>query len=145
MNNCENCFHKKENHQEGSFCTGDLTCMCQKFIEPFLNEMAQEIELYKHNAKTIRDRCKFLLEKYPHLRNATEKTFCKVYKSIWYGFWPSKKTIYDNEKFKRMPHDDSINREKRRIKAKDLPTIDDIILEHQQRKFEAYMELAIEK
>lgn len=141
MNKCTDCHHKKENHNKESFCTEDLTCMCQEFKGLILDE----IENNKNEAVTIKERCILLLTGYPHLRNSTEKTFCKAYKGLWHNFWPSNKTVYDIEKFKEMPHDDSINATKRQIKANGLPTFDENILVHQKRKFIAYMEIALEQ
>ena len=49
---CANCFHDEENHHDG-VCSGDLTCMCSKYIEPFLFEFAQRVEEEKYIRKSI--------------------------------------------------------------------------------------------
>ena len=58
-----------------------------------------------------------ILEKIPPTRNANEKKFSDIYREIWYGFKIRVKgTAYTTAERKRMPHDDSINRQKRAVK-----------------------------
>lgn len=143
MTKCGSCFHPKENH--GIVCSGSLDCMCQKFEEPYLVEWAQEVEMYKAQNKTCERRVEYWLRRFPHLRNAKDKTLCKVYKAVWHGFWPSKNMIYDQPKYREMPIDDTITRSKRFVKARhpELQTTDDSMIRHQEAKFQAYMEMAI--
>jgi len=152
MSNCANCFHPKENHKpvDGTkyhMCTGDLICRCQHYEEPYLVEFAQDIEKQKLICRTIEKRCEYILEKVPQMRNAGEKTFARVYKEIWYGFKVRKQdsSVLNMAEFKRMPHDDSINREKRRVKENPyFATYDPKIIKKQAAIWEAYMELVIE-
>ncbi len=150
---CARCFHPKENHKqiEGTndchICTGSIECRCEHFEIPFLVEFAQKIEMVKSVRKTIRSRCEYILEMIPKTRNAGEKTFAKIYKEIWYGFKIRKDgTKLTTEEWKRMPHDDSINREKRRCKQhnENLQTYSKEVLIEQSAIYQALMELAIE-
>jgi hypothetical protein len=152
LTECARCFHPKENHIniDGTpkcVCNGSLQCMCDTWEEPYLAEFAQMVEKKKHELKTIKQRCEFILEKIPRTRNAGEKSFAKIYKEIWYGFKIRKEgTTLNTEEWKRMPHDDSINREKRRVKENpQLATYDPETIRKQNAIWEAYMELAIEK
>ena len=147
-NMCGNCFHPKENHPgDGHFCTRELTCMCQKYVEPELVQFALLVEKAKAERKTIYKRCYFILDKIPPTRNASEKSFGKIYREIWYGFKIRKEgTKLTTEEFKRMPGDDPINREKRRVKADypELATYNPQTIQNQSILFQAYMELAVE-
>lgn len=145
MSMCADCFHEKGNHS-GAICSGSLTCLCEKFIEPYLVEWAQEVEMYKAQHRAVSDRVKYMLEKWPHLRNARDKTLGKVYKSIWHGFWPSKNTVYTQAKFREMPETDTITRAKRFVMKKhpELQSFDQEFIRHKEAKFQAYLELAIE-
>ena len=120
--------------------------MCEKFIPQVLYDFAQEVEQIKSEGKQIYMRCKFILEKIPPTRNATEKTFPKIYKEIWYGFKIRKEgTKITTDEWKRMPSDDRINREKRRVKQHHpaLKTYDPNVVQHQETTFQAYLEMAI--
>ncbi len=111
--NCSKCFHPKANHKENHFCTADLTCMCENFVEPisnFVNEINRSLELHK----SIEIRVKIILTRIPNLRNAGEKSFAKAYKKLVYGFGPKKGVEYTHAIWKMMPHDDSINRARRK-------------------------------
>lgn len=161
MSNCARCFHPKENHEKikmpdlgkppGSFgshiCTGSLECTCQHYEEPFLYDMAQEVEKIKSRIKSIYQRCRYILQKIPPTRNAGEKSFGRIYREIWYGFKiRAAGTEITIAQYKRMPHDDSINREKRRVKAANstLQTYDPTVIEKQGMIYQCYLELAAE-
>lgn len=162
MANCGRCFHPKENHKKvempdsyekvpGSYqshiCTGSISCDCQHYEEPVLVEFAQEIEKIKFKIKSIYQRSKYILEKIPPTRNAGEKTFPRIYREIWYGFKIRKEgTEITMAQHRRMPHDDSINREKRRVKAANhtLQTYDATVVERQGIVYQCYLELAAE-
>ncbi len=143
---CQKCFHPKDNHKDGHFCTADLTCMCQDYVEPEYTQWEHDVQKYKAQNTTCESRVKFLLEKYPHLRNAKDKTLGKVYQSIWHAFWPSKKTIYTAEKFKEMPMYDTISRAKRFVVQKnpDLGISDPNVAIAKAAKLEAYLQLSRE-
>jgi hypothetical protein len=153
MTNCAECFHPFENHHNvdgtpNTVCNGTIECDCPKYVPQVLYDYAQEIEKIKFEGKKIYMRCKFVLEKVPGSRNATEKTFPKIYKEIWYGFKIRKEgTKYTTDDWKRMPSDDKINREKRRVKEDHpaLRTYDPNVIQHQETTFQAYLEMAIEK
>jgi len=143
---CARCFHNESNH-DGIVCSGSLTCMCPKYIPQELYDSAQEIEKIKSETKQIYEKCKYVLEKIPPTRNATDKSFPKIYKEIWFGFKIRKEgTKYTTDEWKRMPSDDKINREKRRVKQHhpELKTYDPKMIKHQEATFQAYMEMAIE-
>jgi len=146
MVDCSRCFHPMDNHKENHFCTADLTCMCQNFIEPEFTKWEHDVQKYKAQNKTLMARVKFLLEKYPHLRNARDKTLAKVYQSIWHGFWPSKKTIYTQQKFKEMPMADSITRAKRFVVQKnpELGISDPNVAIAKAAKLEAFLQTSKE-
>lgn len=142
---CANCFHEESNH--GVVCSGSLTCMCERYVPQFLFDYAQEVEKIKGEGKQIYARCKYILEKIPPTRNASEKTFPKIYKEIWFGFKIRKEgTKLTTDEWKRMPSDDKINREKRRVKHdhEELKTYDPNVIYHQEAHFQAYLEMAIE-
>lgn len=114
---CSKCFHEKENHpptKEG-FCNGSLSCMCNKYEEP-ISEFVNEINRSLATHTSIEGKVKYLLVKIPTLRNAGEKSFARAYKKLVHGFGPTKDgEKLTTKKFKEMPHDDSINRAKRKI------------------------------
>lgn len=121
--------------------------MCQKFIPPFLERFAQEIEKEKHERKSIYDRCLYILRKLPPVRNCGEKSFAKVYNEIWYGFKIRKDgTKMTTEEWKRLPNQDTINREKRRVKHDypELGTYNREVLMHQTAIYQALVEMSIE-
>ena len=138
---CASCFHQRENHK--AICNATLTCICEKYVEPQIVEWANEVEMYKAQHKFVEDRMKYMLEKWPHLRNCRDKTLGKVYKSIWHAFWPSKNTVYTVAKFKEMPETDTITRAKRNIMKNnpELRSFDDKFIRHKEAKFQAYLEL----
>ena len=139
------CNHLEYNHKV--ICNGSLECMCQKYVPPFLHEFAQEVEANKAKFKTIYDRSKFILEKIPPMRNAGEKSFAAIYREIWYGFKiRAQGTSITRKEWKRMPHDDSINRAKRKVKQDhaELATYDSKVLYHQAALYQAIVEMAIE-
>lgn len=142
---CANCFHPKENHQ--GVCNGSLTCMCTKYIAPFLYEFAHRVEQEKHLRKDFYRRCEFILREIPQTRNAGEKSFSKIYREIWYGFKIRKEgTKLTTDEWKRLPHDDTINRAKRKVKQDypELATYDKQVLFHQTAIYQALMEMAVE-
>jgi len=145
MSNCQECFHEEENHEEGHFCTGDLTCICQKFTSPVLVEFAQKIEKVKHEYKTLYDRCKYLLDTIEPIRNAGEKSFYACYIWIWHGFKIKQGTILDQATWKRLPSQDSVNRAKRFVKEdfEHLRTYDKKVLIEQTAIYQALTEMAI--
>ena len=143
---CADCFHEEANHQ-GAVCSGSITCMCETFKTPFLAAFAQEIEKVKAEYRSTQKRCEYILEKIPPLRNAGEKAFAKAYKEIWYGFKIRKNgTKITIDEWKRMPHDDLINRAKRLAKEDrpELKTFDKKVMIHQTAIYQALMEMAIE-
>jgi len=162
MSDCARCFHPKENHKivatpdlyektrdnfPSHICTGSLDCTCQHYEEPFLHDMAQEVEKIKSKLKSIYQRSKYILEKMPPTRNAGEKSFGRIYREIWYGFKIRKEgTEITTAQYRRMPHDDSINREKRRVKAANsaLQTYNLSVIEKQGIIYQCYLELAAE-
>ena len=145
--NCADCFHPQYNHHD-DVCTGDLTCMCPKYNPPYLAEFAQRIDEEKYKRKKIFDRVYYILDKIPQTRNAGEKTFYKIYIEIWEGFKIRKGNpqSMDSNTWKRLPNQDTINREKRRVKQKypELATYNNQVLYHQSAIFEALMELSAE-
>lgn len=158
MGNCAKCFHAEENHKpidgtkETDFishiCTGSLECRCEHFEEPYLVEFAQDIEKAKYEITKIYDRSVYILKNIPQTRNASEKTFGRIYNEIWHAVKIRKdNSNVTTEVWNRSKASDSINREKRRAK-KDYPplkTYDPKVARKQIVLFEAYMELAIEK
>jgi len=148
LTNCGNpkCNHHEENHVK-SICDGDLMCMCKKFVEPVLAAFATEIEVHKAKRWGYFDRCKYILEKIPQTRNAGEKTFYKIYIEIWYGFKIRVAgTTLNTEDWNRLPNQDTVNREKRRVKQlyPSLATYSSKVLQHQTAIWEALMEMATE-
>ena len=144
---CANCFHAKENHTSG-VCSGSLTCMCEKYIEPFLFAFAHRVEQEKHERKSIKKRCEYILEHIPKTRNAGEKTFYKIYIEIWHGFKIRKQnTSLTMEEWKRLPNQDTINREKRRCKQlnEELKTYSPQIKYEQAAIYQALLEMAIDE
>lgn len=151
---CSNCFHPEENHKplEGfkgfHICTGSLECRCEHFEPQMLRQFAARIEEEKHRRRTIKQRCEYLLEMIPPTRNAGEKTFAKIYREVWYGFKIRKEgTKFTTEDWKRMPHDDTINREKRRLKQHndEYKTYDKQVLMEQTAIFQALVEMSLEQ
>ncbi len=145
--NCGNpsCNHPKENHNT-SICNGDLTCFCEKFIEPVLAAFAQEVEVNKARLRSVYDRCKYILDKIPPTRNAREKSFAKIYREIWYGFKIRKDgTRITIQEWRRMEHDDTINRQKRMVKQDhpELQTYSPDVLYHQTVLYQAIIEQAV--
>ena len=143
---CAECFHSKENHHSG-VCSGSLTCICPKYIEPFLFEFAQRVEKEKHERKTIKKRCEYILENIPKTRNAGEKTFYKIYIEIWYGFKIRKEgTKITTTEWSRLPNQDTVNREKRRCKQfnEELKTYSPEVIKEQEAIFQAMMELSLD-
>lgn len=152
---CAGCFHPKENHKnmdgtDKCICSGSITCTCDTFTPPFLQRFAQRIEQEKKERKTINRRVRYILEEIPKTRNAGEKTFAKIYKEIWHGVkirtTIDKSTTVDMGLFKQIPHDDTINREKRRCKEDvALQTYDPKVIMEQTAIYQALMDMAIEK
>ena len=149
---CAKCFHELSNHIniDGTpkcICNGSITCRCEQFEEQFLVDFAQEIEKEKAIRRSIKARCEYILEKIPQTRNAGEKTFAKIYNEIWYGFKIRKEnTVLNTEIWKRLPNQDTINREKRRCKQhnEDYKTYDPSVIRKQGLIYQALLELAIE-
>lgn len=147
-NLCANprCNHPKENHIE-IVCTGDLMCMCNKFIEPEIYAFFQEVEAQKEKLKTVEKRCKFILERIPTTRNCSEKSFPKIYWEIFEGFKIRKGSpqALDTDTWKRLTPMDTINRSKRKIKAEhpELATYNPDVIERQSQLFQAYSEWAV--
>jgi len=157
LGNCANCFHPKENHKpiDGAaadsyishICNATIDCNCQHYEEPYLVDFAQEIEKAKYEITIVYDRCVYILQKIPKTRNASEKTFGKIYNEIWHGVKIRKTgSNLSTEVWDRAKPSDSINREKRRAKKKhpELQTYDPKVIKKQAALFEAYMELAAE-
>jgi hypothetical protein len=143
---CAKCFHEKNNH-EGVVCSGALDCMCQEYVAPVLVEFAQEIEMQKERLKTIYDKCLYLLKKIPQSRNAGEKTFYKIFIEVWYGQKIRKEgSTLTTAEWKRLPNQDTVNREKRRVKQihPEYATYDPKLISHQTALWQAFMERAIE-
>lgn len=104
--------------------------------------------MQKMKLKSINDRCKYILIKIPPSRNAGEKTFAKIYREIWYGFKIRKEgTAITTEDWKRMPHDDTINRQKRDVKEHNLQlqTYSPQMQYHQTALWVAIVEMATEQ
>lgn len=146
MSNCAKCFHSKDNHVEQGVCSGSLTCRCDHFIASELYEFAEEIEKVKLVYKSLIERCQYILEKIPQLRNAGEKSFYKAYIWIWHDFKIRKGTELDTSTWKHLPNQDSVNRAKRFVKHErdDLKTYNKEVLMHQTAIFQALQEMAIE-
>ena len=122
-------------------------CFCEKFVEPVLAAFAAEVEVYKAKRWNIFDKCKYILEKIPQTRNAGEKTFAKIYNEIWFGFKiRASGTSLTTEEWKRMPNQDTISRERRRVKQLNpsLATYSPKVLMHQTAIWEALMEMSTE-
>lgn len=144
---CAKCFHPETNHAS-LICNGSLTCMCEKYIAPYLYEFAQLIEKEKSERRSIMKRCEFILKHIPQTRNAGEKSFAKIYWEIWEGLKIRKNNpqALDSDTWKRLTPADTINREKRRSKQwnEELRTYDNKVIEKQTILFQTYMELAVE-
>ncbi len=141
---CENCHHFSENH--AAVCNGSIECLCEKYISPVILEFAQAIEKYKASNKAIYDRVKFVLEKIPSSRNASEKQIGDIYREIWYGFKiRATGTSITTKERNRMPGDDSINRQKRFVKADNpqLRTYDSKVQWEQSALYLAIKEMAV--
>ena len=144
---CADCFHAESNHKDG-VCNGSLTCMCPKYNPPFLFDFAQRVEEEKHIRKSIYKRVQYILEQIPTTRNAGEKTFYKIYIEIWYGFKIRKEgTTLSTEEWKRLPNQDTVSRERRRVKEdhEELKTYDKQVLFHQTAIYQALLEISTEK
>lgn len=86
-------------------------------MEP-VSEFVQQINKSLSVMWSIDKNVQIILEKIPSLRNAGEKKFARAYKRLVYGFGPRKDSLYTNQKWVQMPHDDPINRSKRRVVTK---------------------------
>ncbi len=142
--NCAKCYHAKENH--GLVCNGSLTCMCQKYEPTELYEFAQQVERVKIQYKSLKERCQFILEKIPQLRNAGEKSFYKAYIWIWHDFHIKKGTELDTNTWKHLPNQDSVNRAKRFVKHEndELKTYSKEVLMQQTAIYQALCEMVVE-
>lgn len=118
--------------------------MCGKFEESKLYAFAQEVEAQKEILKTVEKRVEFILAKIPTTRNAGEKSFAKIYREIWEGFKIRKGNpqVLDTDTWKRLTHDDTINRAKRKVKAEnpELATYSPTVIEKQSLLYQAYTE-----
>jgi len=154
---CAKCFHPKVNHKpiDGApadsyishICTATIDCSCEHYEEPYLVEFAQDIEKAKYEITKIYDRCVYILDKIPRTRNASEKTFGKIYNEIWHNVKIRKGgSNLTTDVWDKAKPSDSINREKRRAKKNhpELQTYDPKVIKQQTVLFEAYMELATE-
>lgn len=155
MTDCSKCYHPKENHKpiDGALgtdfishiCTGALDCRCEHYEEPYLVEFAQDIAKVKHERKTIFDRVLYILTNIPQTRNASQKTFGKIYNEIWHGMKiRAKNSNLTTDVWNKTASWDSINREVRRAKREQptLATYDHKVIEKHAIIFQAYMELA---
>lgn len=145
--NCGNprCNHPEENHKT-AICNGDLTCFCEKFVQPELEKFAQEVDMFKAKFSDDIKRAKFILEKIPTTRNAGDKSFPKIYKEIWYGIKIRKAgTNLTYDTWKQTPSDDWINRAKRHVKEDnpELRTYNPKVLFEQTALYQAMVEMAI--
>ena len=144
---CADCFHSKESHHDG-VCMGDLTCQCPKFVEPFLFEFAQRVEQEKHTRKSITKRVKWMLEELPTTRNAGEKTFYKIFIEVWYGVKMRKNsgTTMTKEVWDRLPNQDAVSREKRRVKQNnpELASYDKEVIQQKTAIYQALLEMSYE-
>ena len=160
--NCAKCFHPKENHKEieisakdfqqvdtyiSHICNATIFCRCERFVEPYLEEFAQDIEKVKHERKTIFDRVLYILTNIPQTRNASQKTFGKIYNEIWHGMKiRAHESNLNTDVWNKTASWDSINREVRRAKREQptLATYDPKVIRKHQVIFQAMMELAVE-
>jgi len=162
LSDCAGCFHPKENHKpvkgengeffkkddfECSICTATIECSCEHYEEPYLMEFAQDIAKVKYESKNIYDRVVYILKNIPQMRNASQKTFGRVYNEIWHGVKIRK--YYSNlttEVWDRSKASDSINREVRRAKRENdtLKTYDPKVIRKHVVVYQAMMEMAIE-
>lgn len=140
---CGNCYHGQEVHVDG-VCKGDLTCLCSKFIPNDLYQFAYEVEAAKLKIKAIKKRCQFILEKIPQTRNASDKSFAKIYWEVWHGFKIRKgnPSVMTTDTWKRLPSADNINRMKRLVKQHndDLKTYDPEMIKRQEVMYQAVLE-----
>jgi predicted acetyltransferase len=108
---------------------------------------AQRVEKEKHDRKSIKKRCEFILVNIPTTRNAGEKTFAKIYYEIWHGFKIRVKTstVIDKTVWDRLPNQDTINREKRRCKQWDdeIKTYSPEVRLEQTAIYQALLEMAV--
>lgn len=144
---CSQCFHEETSHHD-NVCMGDLSCQCSTYHPQFLFEFAQRVEKEKHDRKSIKKRCEYILDKIPQTRNAGEKTFYKIYIEIWYGFKIRKEgTKITTEEWKRLPNQDTVNREKRRCKQlnDELKTYSPEVRMEQTAIYQALLEMSIEE
>lgn len=143
---CANCFHGQESHPPEGICRGSISCLCQKFVPSELVEFAQEVERFKSEYKKVYQRCKFILTKIPPSRNASDKSFPKIYKEIFHGIKIRKTwSNLNTDLWKAAPSDDRINRAKRLVKHEnpELATYDKKVLFEQTALYQALMEMAI--
>lgn len=144
---CADCFHSKEAHHDG-VCMGSLECKCFNYVEPFLFEFAQRVEQEKLKRKSINKRVKWILTELPTTRNAGEKTFYKIYTEIWYGFKIRKisGTTMTKEVWDRLPNQDTVSREHRRV-AHDYPELasyDKEVIQQKTAIYQALLEMSYE-
>ena len=120
--------------------------MCSEYKPSELYEFAQEVEKVKLVYKSLKERCEFVLEKIPQLRNAGEKSFYKAYIWIWHDFKIKKGTELDTDTWKHLPNQDSVNRAKRFVKHErdDLKTYSKDVLMKQTVIYQALCEMAVE-
>ncbi len=133
---------------ECHICTAAIDCSCEHFEEPYVLQFAKDIDKAKHERLTIYERCIYILTRIPQTRNASEKTFGKIYNEIWHGAKIRKSTSnLTSDVWDRSMPSDTINREKRRAKVNhpNLQTYDPKVLKQQTVLFQAYMELAAEQ
>lgn len=147
VNECFKCKHKVEDHEDG-FCNGSIGCMCSQYILPALANLLSIIEQVKKEFKKISQRCRWMLEHIPPLRNAGEKSFWKAYIWIWHGFKITDKNPpkLDYQTWKQLPNADTCNRAKRKVKQHndELKTYDPITKFHQGGLYQAFMEIAMD-
>ncbi len=143
---CSNCYHPKENHQ--AICNGSLTCMCTKYVAPFLYEFAHRVEQEKHLRKDIYSRCEYILREIPQTRNAGEKTFYRIFLEIWEGLKirVNNPQVLDKKTWERLSNAETVGRERRRVKHEhpELKTYDGKVLWHQTAIFQALLEMSVE-
>lgn len=147
------CNHQPDNHIKSEdgivICNGDISCKCEGFIPHVLRNFALEVEMQKEKLVKLSERVKYILEKIPPTRNASDKNFAKIYWEIWHGFKIRKLVPQklDTETWKRLPESDRINRAKRKVKQynPELETYDVTMRKHQEALFQAVSEWSIEQ
>lgn len=147
-----NCDHDESNHKnidgtDNAICNGSIFCSCEHFEIQYLADFAAEIAVHKAKRWSIYERVEHILHTIPQTRNAGEKTFYKIYIEIWHGFKIRvANTSLTKEEWDRLPNQDTVNREKRRVKQLNplLATYEGKVLKHQAAIYEALMEMAIE-